>query len=71
MPRIGFKSHVGHLMKVVFDLAYTALDDLIAADKSHVAQPIIDPGGGVFAVLLNPGPYVFAKRIKLTLTSAG
>ena len=70
IARLGLKPHVSHLMVILFDAAYPALDDLITADESHVAQAIIDPGGGVIAVFLDPCHDVVAVGIQPALSIA-
>jgi len=38
-------------MVVLFDLSNPSLYDLVTADKSHVAEPIVYPGGAIVAAL--------------------
>jgi len=77
MPRIGeilervLKTHVSHFMVILFDAVDPSFDDLIAPGEAHVAQAIIDPGGGVVAVFLDPGSDVVVKRIKQAFSFTG
>ena len=67
---LGFKSHVGHLLALAFELMNSSLDDLVAAGKAHVDQPIIDPGGRI-VVLVEPGFHVVLERIELAFALPG
>lgn len=61
----GLKTHLSHLLMAVFNLSNPSFDNLIAAEKPHIDQPVIDPSGCVAIVFFNPGLNIIDIRIEL------
>ena len=57
-------------MVIFFDAPYASLYDLVAPDKSHIGQSIIDPGGCVGAIFFDPSFDVFTVGIQHALAVA-
>jgi len=65
--RFRLKTHIGDSLLFSLDLMHFSFYYLIASGKTHIAESIVNPGGRVFQIFIQPKCDVAIERIQQAL----